>query len=535
MMAPIVKQSALVELVKPSLFVISTAYPSTKFPDFDWKQELYEKPLANSWFRWNLLWFAFFCIFFIPIPLWLYPVTCIGAYLASVIVTIWMCVVLFACMVSATSTMVKMYRVRNTSWISDDPAQQKLVHVLVMAGYKEPLAVMLVTLDSLKAQTVASRLFVVVGLEEKTPDFEAKSAAFQERYKGVFLHLMVTQHPSGIEGEIPGKSSNVNYAARQAVEQLKDMSLYNLDRCIITTCDTDNPFPPKYFEYLSYDFLRRAERFEVVWQAPLLYNYDLDKRPFFVRITGILRAVFMMGILIKQNITSMSIFSMSLRLMENGFVHPAYQMEDIINIVRRMVAIHKLVKICLIPYPVISGPTSGETYKQEIIEWARQARRWTIGAAEVFHYLCIKFRHFSSWSGIFYALIFTHYYGFVVCGMSLFNFANLIGTSIYHGVEICIPEEYLGREYFIYLPLIGLGFSYLFFLWAIIMDAFGCRLSGVKEDVSFLRNVAHWLLSPAVLLAYSFIEYYAIFEVAIYGKKVCSHSASKKTGLVQKF
>ena len=144
---------------------------------------------------------------------------------------------------------------------------QKLVHVLVMSGYKEPMEVILATLDSFKAQTVARQLFVVVGLEEKTPDYEVKKAAFLARYQGIFRHIMVTQHPSGVDGEIPGKCSNVNYAARLAVEELKDMSLYNTDRCIITTCDTDNPFPPKYFEYLGFDFLRREDRMEVVWQA----------------------------------------------------------------------------------------------------------------------------------------------------------------------------------------------------------------------------------------------------------------------------
>ena len=119
--------------------------------------------------------------------------------------------------------------------------------------------------------------------------------------------------------------------------------------------------------------------------------------------------------------------------------------------------------------------------------------------------------------------------------MALYNFTNLIATSVYFGVEVCIPEDFLYRDWFIYLPWIGLVFSYVFFLWAFIMDALGCKLAGVKEDVGLLRNIVHWLVAPAVLLVYSFIEYYGIVEVAIYGKKVCSHGASKKAGLVQKF
>ncbi|GAU99765.1 hypothetical protein RvY_10717 [Ramazzottius varieornatus] len=146
------------------------------------------------------------------------------------------------------------------------------------------------------------------------------------------------------------------------------MGIHDLRYCTATSGDSDNIFPPKYFEYLGYDFLRRENRHEVVCQAPLFCNYNLDERPFFLRVTGILRAFFMMGILIPQDINTMSVFSSSLHLLQNCdfFVHPAYQMEDIICTLRRMMAVHKRVRIKLIPYPVISGPTCGVTNKQKL-------------------------------------------------------------------------------------------------------------------------------------------------------------------------
>ena len=36
----------------------------------------------------------------------------------------------------------------------------------------------------------------------------------------------------------------------------------------------------------------------VVWQPPLFYNWDLDERPFFNRVTGIMRSTMMLGGLI---------------------------------------------------------------------------------------------------------------------------------------------------------------------------------------------------------------------------------------------
>lgn len=168
------------------------------------------------------------------------------------------------------------------------------------------------------------------------------------------------------------------------------------------------------------------------------------------------------------------------------------------------------------------------------MEWARQARRWTIGAAEVFHYFCIKWRSFSNFSGVHYAIIFTHYYGFVICGMSLYGLVDLIASSIYYGTGVCVPADYLFSRYFVFFPLVGVFFSYVFFLWAFVMDKLGTDLASIKEDVGIVRNFSNWLIAPAVLLAYSCIEFYAIIEVAVHGKKVCTHGASKKEGLVLK-
>ena len=52
--------------------------------------------------------------------------------------------------------------------------------------------------------------------------------------------------------------------------------------------------------------------------------------------------------------------------------------------------------VVLVPVPTLSGPTSGRVLEEELGEWAAQARRWTIGAAEVqfivLNYFAIKIR-----------------------------------------------------------------------------------------------------------------------------------------------
>ena len=65
-------------------------------------------------------------------------------------------------------------------------------------------------------------------------------------------------------------------------------------------------------------------------------------------------------------------------------------MEDIIGLIRFMGITKQSLKVACVPVFNLSGPTSGRVLEEELEEWARQARRWTIGAGEVFHYFLIK-------------------------------------------------------------------------------------------------------------------------------------------------
>ena len=67
----------------------------------------------------------------------------------------------------------------------------------------------------------------------------------------------------------------------------------------------------RYIEALTYRFLASKDRNSCIFQAPLLYNWNLDAVSVVTRVTGITRAFLMMGALIPLNINSMSIFSFS--------------------------------------------------------------------------------------------------------------------------------------------------------------------------------------------------------------------------------
>jgi hypothetical protein len=78
----------------------------------------------------------------------------------------------------------------------------------------------------------------------------------------------------------------------------------------------------------------------------------------------------------------------------------------------------------------------------------------------------------------------------------------------------------------------GLLGAQLFTFWiAFIIDGFIARLMKIDECIFILRNAFHFVTTPFVLLAYSFVEFYALHEVVIFGRKVCKHGASAKNVL----
>ena len=70
-----------------------------------------------------------------------------------------------------------------------------------------------------------------------------------------------TFHPPDVAGEIKGKSSNENYAARIAKRRLVDEMGYDLDLLTVTSCDADTQFPANYFACLTCKFATNPKRY----------------------------------------------------------------------------------------------------------------------------------------------------------------------------------------------------------------------------------------------------------------------------------
>lgn len=416
-------------------------------------------------------------------------------------------------------------------------------HIVAMTLYKEPMSVLQTTLDSLVQQKDAkSRLSVIIGMECRTPDKETKRNEIYANYERKFLRLIVTFHPSGIPGEISGKCSNMNYACRQGLQILRRDINYNYNKYehIFTNCDCDAVFDPEYMlelenEYSKLDF---DDRHSSIWQSIIIYKRD--SMPFFVDITGVLRTFFFMGVLIPWNINPMSHYSLSVKLLEEGaFTHPAYQMEDIIALIRYTIITRREIRIRPLNLISINGPTSGANYADEIREWALQVRRWTIGAGEVFHYFIVKtYRIPSLYLSISWATRFFIYYGLILCASAIFSVICPIIVQLINMVAAEHDRLFISDSLFQTICFIFLGTQYALLLIVTVLVRWNLPVPGDSNNNyneglrGVTRGLLYWILMLPTILAYSFVELYSFFELAFRGKDVCKHNAASKNNLV---
>ncbi|CAF2937588.1 unnamed protein product [Rotaria sp. Silwood2] len=279
-------------------------------------------------------------------------------------------------------------------------ASPKLFHIVLMTIYQDDMNVVFNSIDSLSRQTEAKRIIMVIAYESRTPDREQRQASLEERYRNSFANLLFTIHPV-LDHEIASHAANCNWSLREVVKLLFiDEGHTNAKEFTVTTTDCDCLFHEKYFEALSADYLQMLEKNDwyahhTIWQPPLFYNWNLDKSSFITRVTGLVRSIMTMGMLIPYNINPMSTFSFSLTLaIRSEYWHPQMFVDDVGFLITSMSATGERIRVRGLPVPVRSGPTSGETWSKDIKEWFIQVRRWGLGISTFFSFvnLCNSFR-----------------------------------------------------------------------------------------------------------------------------------------------
>ncbi|CAF4559824.1 unnamed protein product [Rotaria sp. Silwood2] len=499
------------------------------------------KPLNFSLLRWNLLW-LFVILAFFTLPIWIRfaSQSCQATYYTTLSILLWLDLVWFLALIFSIYTLIKlkygMLTDHKQTYSSDTP----LIHLLILTIYKDDMGVICRTLDSLAEQTESKRILLVMAWESRTPDLEERTTLILQRYSDKFYSIIFPVHPYGLENEVASKAANANWGLREATRFIMadDERKKKSEHIMVTTCDADTLFHSKYFEALSADYLRCIKENDpsvhrTIWQAPLFYNWNLDQNSFPARITGLVRSLMTMGLLIPYNVNPMSCFSFSLTLaVRGGYWHPQIFMDDVGYLLTTMIGTQRRIRIRLLPVPVRSGPTSGDTWLNDVKEWYIQVRRWGIGTADNFHYFVVKVPSLPILASCIFSLGYFLYYGVILCSASLFSVSSGFFPLLCPKFELVwLPKPF--QPYHLHM-LLAIIIPQLLYGILFILDAIWCRWTlNVKEDIFILRNILHWILTPFTLIALSLVQLWSYIVLAVQGKRACIHKVAGKATLAQ--
>jgi len=206
-------------------------------------------------------------------------------------------------------------------------------------------------------------------------------------YNGRLGGIFPTYHPWGVPGEVAGKASNENWAARRAKEIVVDRWGHDIDSLTITSCDADTVFDRKYFSCLTYHFATKPERYRRFWQGPIMYYNNIWHVPAPLRLPHAIAGLNHLGRLSRtllRNVFPQSTYSLSLRMAhEVDYWDPDIIPEDWHMFLKCYYNLGGTVEVDTMYTPIYMDGIRSRTYARTFVSYFEQARRHAWGCSDI--------------------------------------------------------------------------------------------------------------------------------------------------------
>jgi len=276
-------------------------------------------------------------------------------------------------------------------WPSRDPATNPrqlkvddILHLIIMPTYQESLNVIRTAFLSLVNDGYPTEKMIVVLAMEERAGLEAakeRAAAIEQEFAGRFRNLLVTFHPSNIDGELKGKGANQAWAAREVKEKIIDHEKIDYDCLLISVFDIDTIVESSYFYCLTYKFLTVENPYRASYQPVPVYHNNIWQAPFFARVAASSNTFWQMMQQIRQEkLATYSSHSMTWRaLVDIGFWSVNMVSEDSRIFWHCFCYYNGDYRVEPLYFPVSMDVCMDKTLKDTAKNLYKQQRRWGYG------------------------------------------------------------------------------------------------------------------------------------------------------------
>jgi hypothetical protein len=287
---------------------------------------------------------------------------------------------------------------RNTDW--EDKMRHELTnwedkrHIIFLTVYNEEWNVVKAAIESICEAVYEKERFVVVIAGEGKKEDHCRDifSRAKESFGDCFGDIIGTIHPEGMEGEIPGKGSNLHYAERQMKKYI-DKKRWSYTSVVATIFDIDTVCHPEYFAYLTYLYCTHPNPARTSYQPIALYNNNMWESPAVLRIMSFGTTFWMMTALARQDaLVTFSSHSMSFQaIVDAGYHEKRIVSEDSRIFYQCFLVYNGDYSVTPMYVPVSMDTVRDDNWWQSIKNLYRQQRRWAWGVEHV-PYLLWEFR-----------------------------------------------------------------------------------------------------------------------------------------------
>jgi hypothetical protein len=266
-----------------------------------------------------------------------------------------------------------------------------IYHLIILPMYKESLEIVRGSFFALwNSDYPKDRMIVVLACEESVrEEVEATAFAIEQEFGKRFFQFMVTWHPVGIPGEIPGKGSNETWAAKRAKEKFIDPFKIPLENIIFSSFDVDTAVFQKYFSCLTYHYLTADNPTRTSFQPIPLFINNIWQAPSFSRLFAFSTTFWqMMNQERPEKLLTFSSHSMSFKaLVEIGFKQVGVVSDDSRIFWQCFLHYDGEYRVQPLYYPIAMDANAAENFWRTLKNLYRQQRRWAYGAGDIPYFL----------------------------------------------------------------------------------------------------------------------------------------------------
>ncbi|KKU91649.1 MAG: hypothetical protein UY23_C0001G0255 [Candidatus Jorgensenbacteria bacterium GW2011_GWA1_48_11] len=381
-----------------------------------------------------------------------------------------------------------------------------LRHLIVLPMYHEPFEVVNETFLKIKAANYPKeKMIVVLSVEEKGGEAAlAVAHRAEEQFGDLFFKFLITRHPAGLAGEIPGKGSNETWAVKAVKEKIIDPLDVPYENVVVSVFDIDTQPFPEYFGRLAYLFLtvRRPQRSS--YQPMPLFLNNIYEAPIFSRISSFFPTFWqMMQQSRSEQLTTFTSQAMPLKaLIEVDYWDKDRVSEDALIFWRFYLHYEGDWRAVPMHYPVSMDANAAPTLWQTAKNLYKQQRRWAWGVENLPYMLTgfIKHKKIPFREKFFWTLIFAEgFYSWATAPFILFTMGWLpvfLGSAAFNTTLLSynLPKT--------------IGFLMNFSVFGLAASAIlSAMLLPPKPDWfkrrHYLIYFLQWILTPIVIIFWS--------------------------------